>query len=95
LVQNPFNHPRLIIHQFEVAQALMRHGIERVSNRLRLVNPAIVVHPLRAIVATGLTDVEERALRECALSAGGRFVIVHVGAELRPEEAIALTLGAA
>jgi rod shape-determining protein MreB len=59
-----------VIADFEVAEAMLRHFIERVHNRSwRLVRPRIVI-----AVPSGITSVEQRAVREAALSAGAREV---------------------
>ena len=57
-----------VIADFEVAEAMLRHFIERVHNRSSsLVRPRIVI-----AVPSGITSVEQRAVREAALSAGAR-----------------------
>jgi rod shape-determining protein MreB len=59
-----------VIADFEVAEAMLRHFIERVHNRSSsLVRPRIVI-----AVPSGITSVEQRAVREAALSAGAREV---------------------
>jgi rod shape-determining protein MreB len=88
-VSNPFNHPRLVVYNFEHAEALFRYAIARIAGARVFLRPVIVVHPLRAL-EPALTDIEHRALTECALSAGGRAAVIHNGAQLSPEEAARL-----
>jgi rod shape-determining protein MreB len=72
-----------VIADFEVTEAMLRFFIERVHNRSsRLVRPRIVV-----AVPSGITSVEQRAVRESALSAGAREVHLI-------EEPMAAALGA-
>jgi rod shape-determining protein MreB len=72
-----------VIADFEVAEAMLRHFIERVHNRsASLVRPRIVI-----AVPSGITSVEQRAVREAALSAGAREVYLI-------EEPMAAAIGA-
>lgn len=84
-LESPFAHPRLVVHRFEAAQALFRYGLVQIVPRPALVRAVFVLHPLRALAAD-LTDVEARVLEECALAAGARQAVVHVGAELSADE---------
>ena len=57
-----------VIADFDVTEAMIRHFITKVHNRSStLVRPRIVV-----AVPSGITSVEQRAVREAALSAGAR-----------------------
>jgi rod shape-determining protein MreB len=59
-----------VIADFEVTEAMLRYFIERVHNRSsNLVRPRIVI-----AVPSGITSVEQRAVKESALSAGAREV---------------------
>jgi len=71
-----------VIADFEVTEAMLRHFISKVHNSRRLVRPRIVI-----CVPTGITQVEKRAVRESAQSAGARegFLI---------EEPMAAAIGA-
>jgi len=80
-VVNPFGHERLVVHAFEHAQVLLRWAVARAAGTAVITRPVLVLHPLRAL-ASGLTDVERRALLECAHAAGARHAVVHTGAEL-------------
>ena len=59
-----------VIADFEVTEAMLRHFISKVHNsRRHLVRPRIMV-----CVPTGITQVEKRAVKESAQSAGAREV---------------------
>lgn len=71
-----------VIADFEVTSAMLRHFIHKVHNRKNLVRPRIVI-----AVPSGITQVEKRAVRESALSAGAREVFLI-------EEPMAAAIGA-
>jgi rod shape-determining protein MreB len=58
-----------VIADFEVTEAMLRYFINKVHNRRTLVHPRIIVS-----VPSGCTQVEKRAVRESAESAGAREV---------------------
>ncbi len=71
-----------VIADFEVTEAMLRHFISVVHNTRRLVRPRIII-----CVPTGITQVEKRAVRESAESAGAREVYLI-------EEPMAAAIGA-
>lgn len=71
-----------VIADFEVAEAMLRHFIRKVHNRRSLVRPRIIV-----CIPSGVTQVERRAVRESAESAGAREVYLI-------EEPMAAAIGA-
>ena len=71
-----------VIADFEVTEAMLRYFIQQVHNRRRLVRPRIII-----AVPSGITQVEMRAVRESAESAGAREVFLI-------EEPMAAAIGA-
>ena len=61
-----------VIAHFEVTEKMIRHFIKKVhNNRTTLVRPKVVI-----AVPSGITQVESRAVRDSALSAGAREVFL-------------------
>jgi len=61
-----------VIAHFEVTEKMIRHFIKKVhNNRNTLVRPRVVI-----AVPSGITQVESRAVRDSALSAGAREVFL-------------------
>jgi len=58
-----------VIANFEITEAMIRHFIQKVHNRKSLVRPRIII-----AVPSGITQVEKRAVRDSADSAGAREV---------------------
>jgi rod shape-determining protein MreB len=58
-----------VIANFEVTETMLRHFITKVHNRKKLVRPRVIV-----CVPSGITQVERRAVRDSAESAGAREV---------------------
>ncbi|AOY57977.1 rod shape-determining protein [Desulfococcus multivorans] len=71
-----------VIADFEVAEAMIRHFIHKVHNRRTFVRPRIII-----AVPSGITQVEKRAVKESAESAGAREVFLI-------EEPMAAAIGA-
>jgi rod shape-determining protein MreB len=71
-----------VIADFEVTEAMLRYFIARAHNRSNLLRPRIVI-----AVPSGITEVEKRAVRESAMSAGAREVYLI-------EEPMAAAIGA-
>src|ERR687897_5682 len=71
-----------VIADFEITEAMLRYFIKKVHNRRTLVRPRIIVG-----VPFGITEVEKRAVRESAESAGAREVYLI-------EEPMAAAIGA-
>ncbi len=58
-----------VIADFEITEAMIRYFIERAHNRRTMVKPRVIV-----CVPYGITEVEKRAVKESAESAGAREV---------------------
>ncbi len=58
-----------VIANFEITEAMLKYFITEVHNRSTLVRPRIVIG-----VPSGITQVEKRAVRDSAESAGAREV---------------------
>jgi rod shape-determining protein MreB len=58
-----------VIADFEVTAAMLRHFIQGAHNRRSFVKPRIIIG-----IPSGITEVEKRAVREAAESAGAREV---------------------
>ena len=71
-----------VIADFEITEAMLRHFIRQAHNRRAFVRPRIII-----CVPSGITQVEKRAVRESAESAGAREVFLI-------EEPMAAAIGA-
>jgi rod shape-determining protein MreB len=71
-----------VIADFEVAEAMLRYFIKKANNRRTFIRPRVI-----ACVPSGITQVEKRAVRESAESAGAREVFLI-------EEPMAAAIGA-
>ncbi|MBI5637315.1 MAG: rod shape-determining protein [Nitrospinae bacterium] len=58
-----------VIANFEYTEAMIRHFFQKVHNRKTLIKPQVII-----AVPSGITQVEKRAVRDSALSAGARYV---------------------
>ena len=71
-----------VIADFEITEAMLRHFIRKAHNRRTLIRPRIII-----CVPSGITQVEKRAVKESAESAGAREVFLI-------EEPMAAAIGA-
>jgi rod shape-determining protein MreB len=71
-----------VIADFGIAEAMLRYFIKKVNNRRNMIKPRLIT-----CVPSGITQVEKRAVRESAESAGAREVFLI-------EEPMAAAIGA-
>jgi len=71
-----------VIADFEVTQSMLKYFIAKSTEKMTLVRPRIII-----CVPSGITEVERRAVREAAQSAGAREIFLI-------EEPIAAAIGA-
>lgn len=71
-----------VIADFEVTEAMLRYFIEKVHNRKMLIRPRMVIG-----IPSGITQVEKRAVKDSAISAGAKEVYLI-------EEPMAAAIGA-
>ncbi len=71
-----------VIANFEVAEAMIKHFIQKVHNRRSFTSPQVII-----CIPSGSTSVERRAIQESAESAGARRVLLI-------EEPMAAAIGA-
>ena len=60
-----------VIADFEITEAMLRHFIKKVAHNTKLVPPRVVI-----AVPSGITEVERRAVKESAIHAGAREVLL-------------------
>jgi len=85
--QPPFTTARLLIGQFSAAEDLLKRAVKEMSKGgIFAVSPQVLIQPLE-MSEGGLSEVEERVLREVAMGAGASKVVVWVGHELTDAEA--------
>lgn len=79
---SPFTTDRLLVGTFSSAEPALTKLVKQVLPKAMLTRRArVVIHPTTRIEG-GLSEVEERILKELALGAGAVKVVVHVGREL-------------
>ncbi len=60
-----------VIADFEITEAMLRHFISKVHSRRKMVRPRVVI-----AVPSGITEVEKRAVKDSAIHAGARDVVL-------------------
>ena len=85
-IVNPFDHPRLLVHDFTVAEKMCAFAFQEAAN-MSLLRPApvVVMHP-DFLLEGGLTIIEARVLREMAEGGGARKVFVYEGPLLTDDD---------
>ncbi|RUO56821.1 rod shape-determining protein [Pseudidiomarina homiensis] len=80
-IENPFLHTRSFVADFLLAEKVLQYGIFEIHKSKIRPSPRVVMHQLEKTEG-GLTGIEDRVLRELALGAGAREVVVHIGAKV-------------
>ena len=81
-VLNPFKHSRSFVADFLCAEKVLQHGVYTMHNNpIIRPSPRVIIHQLDKTEG-GLTDIEERVLRELAISAGAREVVIYLGCKI-------------
>lgn len=75
-VVNPFAHPRVVLHEFELAVDLLKTAIRAVVDGFWFRRKPTVVVQLLTSFEGELTDIEVRALTEWAIAAGAGAAVV-------------------
>ena len=81
---NPFAHPRSFVGNFLLAEKILQHGMREIHKTRLRPSPRVVMHQLEKNEG-GLTDIEDRVLRELAVGAGAREVIIYLGQRINVE----------
>ena len=88
-----FTTKRLLIGEFTTAEKYLKQGFDMIHQGKWLpASPVVVIQPLE-MIDEGLSQIEERVLREVAAGAGARKVVVWVGQELSDQEVISRAKG--
>ena len=87
LATQPFTTTRLLVGSFTLAEKALVDGMKSLRRGLFAPAPIIVIQPM-AMVEGGLSEVEERAIRELAMSAGARKAFASVGKELSDQDVL-------
>ncbi|ATC96598.1 rod shape-determining protein [Pseudoalteromonas tunicata] len=83
-VTNPFQHTRSFVGDFLLAEKIIQHGVFEIHKSRIRPAPRIIMHQLEKTEG-GLTSIEDRILRELALGAGAREVVIYLGDKINPK----------
>jgi rod shape-determining protein MreB and related proteins len=82
----PFTTTRLLVGQFLAAESLLKRALKQVLKPSFFApSPQILIQPLEMLEG-GLSEVEERVLKEAAIGAGASKVVVWVGPQLSDDD---------
>lgn len=90
----PFTTERLLVGTFSAAEPLFTQLITNVTPRSFIRQSLRAVIQPMELIEGGLSEVEEKILKELALGAGAFKVVLHTGAELTTDEARKLVTNA-
>lgn len=81
-----FTTSRMLVGSFTIASAALKEGMAKVVGKGLFVRaPGVVIHPVE-MIESGLSEIEERAIRELAIQGGVGKAVVWVGRELSDAE---------
>lgn len=83
-IVNPFSHPRMFVASFALAEKLLQYGISQLHSSGFRAAPRVILHQLEKTEG-GLTDIEDRVLRELVMGAGAREVVIYLGPRINPQ----------
>ena len=83
-VSNPFQHARSFVSDFFLAEKVIQHGIQTIHKGSFRAAPRVIIHQLEKTEG-GLTSIEERVLRELAVGAGAREVLIYLGERINTD----------
>jgi rod shape-determining protein MreB len=85
-LKNGFNHPRIIIGDFSLAEKTLIYFLKKIlHNKIIRPSPVMVIH-IKDKLEGGLSGIEERALMELGTGAGAREVHIWQGKDLTDED---------
>lgn len=88
---NPFDHPRVLVDDFMIAEKIFAYAIREISGMTYFrPAPVVLVHP-DIDLKGGLTPIEVRVLRELAENAGARKTFIHYGQVLSDDDVRKIT----
>jgi hypothetical protein len=83
-----FTTTRLLIGTFTSAVQCLKHAVRSSTpNSWFKPKPILLIQPME-MNEGGLSEIEDKILRECALESGARKVVVWIGVELSNDKAI-------
>ncbi len=83
IIRTPFKPFIMEPENFDLGAKVIRHLMQKGKNsKAALIAPKVIIHPDR----TNISEMEEQAYRELAVSAGAREAVVYVGHTLQPDE---------
>jgi len=84
-IVNGFDHPRVIMRDFEAASISIKYFLTKLINRAAILRPIMILHPLQNLDG-GISQAEVRMLMDVGIAAGARVAMVWTGRELSDYE---------
>ena len=83
---NPYDHPSIIIPDFNLAGRVLRFFLTKILHNKILHQRLIMIMHVIEELEGGLTQIEIRALQELAIEVGGQAIHIWNGRELMDDE---------